>query len=385
VIDRRQLLGAGLSAFGAASGALTFPNMAFAKGVGEKRFIFIMQRGAADGLSTVIPTGDPALAAARAAFLDEAPVKLDGLFSLHPAMARTAGLYAAKEALFVHGVATPYRERSHFDAQNILETGGEAAYAMKTGWMNRLIALLPTDGAKAIAFSPTIPLALRGSATVASFAPSALPDASPDLIARVPSLYDGDPQLKTLWKNAVETRGMAGATTQLNSRDAAAAGALAAKMMAGTSGARIAMIETNGWDTHSGQKGRMANQLKGLDALLGALKDGLAAHWAETLVIVATEFGRTVAVNGTGGTDHGTASAAMMIGGAVKGGRVVSDWPGLRTQDLFEGRDLRPTLGLDQMFVGALGEHYSLDRAIVRQTLFPTLPKSRPLEGFLMR
>jgi uncharacterized protein (DUF1501 family) len=150
----------------------------------------------------------------------------------------------------------------------------------------------------------------------------------------------------------------------------AATGALAARMLVGD-GARIAMIETNGWDTHSGQRGRLNAQLKDLDQTLTALKAGLGAEWANTLVVVATEFGRTVRPNGTGGTDHGQASVSMLLGGAVAGGKVLADWPGLTPSALYEGRDLKPTTDLDSLIAGALAQHYAIDPARAMTMLFP--------------
>jgi uncharacterized protein (DUF1501 family) len=380
MIERRQFLGFA----GAGLSLSLFPSAALAQNAGVRRLIFIIQRGAADGLGTIIPVGDPGLLAARSALQVEGGAKLDSMFTLHPSMAETAALYAAKQALFVHAVASPYRDRSHFDAQNVLESGGTAPYALKTGWMNRLVGMLPKGDAKALALSPTIPMAMRGTAQVASYAPSALPDASADLVARVGQLYAGDKQLHSLWEQAVATRNMAGSADDgLNARNAVAMGALAAKLMAGPQGARVAMMETTGWDTHAGQKARLGNQLKGLDGLIGALKTGLGADWANTLVIVATEFGRTVAVNGTGGTDHGTASAAMLLGGAVRGGRVIADWPGLGQSALYEGRDLKPTLSLDALITGAVAGHFGLDPEKAGSILFPEMRTTRPVEGLI--
>jgi uncharacterized protein (DUF1501 family) len=197
-----------------------------------------------------------------------------------------------------------------------------------------------------------------------------LPSASDDLLARVSKLYEGDQQLHALWAAAMETRMTAGDLGGGGGQNGAATGALAAKLLAGE-GARIAMIETGGWDTHSGQRGRLAAQLRGLDQLVAALKSGLGAEWSNTLVVVATEFGRTAAPNGTGGTDHGTASAAMLLGGAVAGGKVIADWPGLSQGALYEGRDLKPTTDLDALFAAALAQHYGLEPARVATALFP--------------
>lgn len=378
LLNRRHLLTAGATALMVSPlGA----RMAFAAAPTERRFVFIIQRGAADGLGIVAPVGDPAYAGARgdlAADFATAP-RLDEMFALHPAMPNTLGLYHAKQALFVHAVASPYRDRSHFDGQNVLETGGVSAYQLKDGWMNRLLRLLPAQD-KAIALAATVPMALRGSLEVASYAPSSLPDASDDLLARVTSMYEGDKQLHPLWQEAMATRTLAG---DLGAKKAADTGTLAAKLLAAPGGARIAMIETGGWDTHSGQRGRLGNQLKGLDAMVAALKAGLGPHWDDTLVVVATEFGRTVKANGTGGTDHGTGSVAMLLGGAVQGGRVQADWPGLGDAALYEGRDLKPTTALDVLIASAVSSHFALAPARTAKALFPAMTTAAGMEGLV--
>jgi uncharacterized protein (DUF1501 family) len=370
ILSRRSMIAASATAFLSTSlGA----KLAFAKAGTDKRFVFIIQRGAADGLGTLAPMGDPAFAAQRGSLADDfgQATKLDAMFALHPAMTNIAGLYGAKEALFFHAVASPYRDRSHFDGQNVLETGGTAAYSLKDGWLNRMLTLLPPAEAKAIAVAATIPMALRGKVEVASYAPAALPNASDDLMARVTSLYQDDPQLHAAWEQATATRMLTGDMSGDNGRNAAATGALAAKLLAPADGARIAMIETGGWDTHAQQRGRLAAQLKGLDGMIGALKTGLGPLWSDTMVLVATEFGRTVKVNGTGGTDHGTGSMAMLMGGAVAGGRVVSEWPGLGDDRLFEGRDLNPTTGLDSVIASSVAGHFGLAPPATSMALFP--------------
>lgn len=379
MIDRRSLLARGALL----SGALFAPRLAFAAAPTDKRLVFIIQRGAADGLATLAPTGDPAYAPLRGALAEvEGGAKLDGLFTLHPGLKQLAGRYHAGEALFVHATASPYRDRSHFDGQNVLETGGRQPYDRDDGWINRLVRLLPGGEAKALALAPVIPTALRGPAPVSSYAPSNLPDASPEFLERVARLYADDAQLHALWSEAVQTRAMARDLAADGGRGAAAAGKLAAALMTGPEGARLIMAETNGWDTHAGQRGRLANQLIGLDAMLAALRDGLGSAWADTLVIVATEFGRTAAVNGTGGTDHGTGGLAMLLGGRVKGGRILADWPGLSQSALYEGRDLKPTIPLDMVLAGAIAGHFGLDPALTARTLFPG-GAGKALEGLI--
>ena len=379
MLDRRKLLVSG-AAFGAAS--LALPRMAFAQAATAKRLLFILQRGAADGLAALAPTGDPDFARNRGSLLEagDSGRKLDGFFTLHPALANVGNLYSSREALFVHAASCSHRERSHFDAQNLLESGGTKAYGTRDGWLNRMLGLLPAANSSALALAPVVPLALQGPSKVSSYAPSSLPDASEDLIQRVSSLYQSDPQLDALWQEAVKTREMAGDTGLRNLRNAEATGKLAATLMTGMDSARVMMVETNGWDSHAGQTGQLNRAFGSLDAMISAYRSGMGGAWKNTLVVVATEFGRTVAVNGTNGTDHGTASAAMLLGGGVKGGRVVADWPGLRSQDLYENRDLMPTTSLEAVIAGAVSGHFGLDSQLAMKTLFPGRTVS-PLEG----
>lgn len=384
-LDRRTLL-AGSLALGASG--LALPRIALAQTTGTRKVLFVLLRGAADGLAMLAPVGDPGLEALRGAALADyanAP-RIGSFFALHPALTEVGKAAASGEALFVHGAATAYRERSHFDAQNLLETGGSAPYATKDGWLNRLVTLTGEtqrgEMPRALAIAPAVPLALRGDAPVSSYAPSALPAASDDFMARVGALYEADSELASLWARALETRAMAGDDNLNSLRDASANGALVASLMQGTRGAQIAMIEVDGWDTHANQRGAFARQARGLDALLAAYRTGMGEEWRDTLVLVATEFGRTAQLNGTGGTDHGTASAALVMGGNVRGGRVEVDWPGLGASQLYEGRDLAPTIALESVLAGAVAEHFRLDPAQTLARLFPGRT-GKPLSGIM--
>ena len=375
MIDRRHFLRGAASA-----GLLVRPGLALAAADTDKRFVVIILRGAMDGLSAVVPYGDPAYAPARAALAIGDGVKLDGTFALHPAMKRTAGFWAAKQALPVHAVASPYRDRSHFDGQNVLECGGVTAYSLKDGWLNRALPLIP--GRRAVAIAPTVPPMLQGRVGVESYAPSRADGATPDLFARVGGMYQNDPLLHPLWEQALAARKVAGGSVD-DGRNLPGLAQLAAKFLIAPGGARIAVLESLGWDTHAGQNGRLASQLTQLDAAFGALADGLGPAWADTVVVAVTEFGRTVAANGTGGTDHGTGSAAFVVGGAVKGGRVIADWPGLQSAALYENRDLKPTTNLHAVLTGLIAEHYGIEPGKVQRAAFPVTPDGKPLEGLV--
>lgn len=371
MMNRRHFVS--LSLAGVAVSA-AFPVSPLAAATMDRRFLFIIQRGAADGLAILAPTGDPDFARLRSLHAEESATgaRIDSLFTLHPSLKQAAALHQAGQARFVHAMASGYRDRSHFDGQNVLESGGKAPYAYDDGWLNRLAGLVPKEQSKALAFAPSVPLALRGTAPVTSYAPSRFSDdGNTDLMQRVSALYAEDAQLAPLWQSALDTAGMAG-TGGGGARKGADVGKMLAGLMAGPSGARIAVVETDGWDTHSQQKARLSRQLTELDGMIGAVRDGLGADWNNTLVLVATEFGRTASVNGTQGTDHGTASAAMLFGGALSGRvDVRTDWPGLSTAALYEGRDLKPTIRFENIVSEAAAAHYALDPARVRRQLFP--------------
>lgn len=372
MVDRRTLLKIGVPGLALAS---FLPRMSFAAADTDRRFVFIIQRGAADGLQLLPPLGDPAFGAVRGQFMRslESAHKLDATFSLNPALKRMADLYGRKQALPVHAVASVYRDRSHFDAQNVLESGAMKAFERDDGWLNRLLGDLPPQDSKAVALAETMPLALRGSNAASNYAPAKDERATPDLLARVGGLYASDTGLASVWRTALETRGLAGAEGAAGNLSAGAqAGALAASLLKPADGARVLMMESTGWDTHTAQEGRVAREAANLDATIGALVDGLGPVWNETMVLIATEFGRTVAINGTRGTDHGTGAAAFVLAGSPIGGKVAADWPGLGAGALYNDRDLKPTSSLEGLVVGSLSRHFDIDPARLARTLYPS-------------
>ena len=386
MINRRDILkGAGLGALVSA-----YPGLVLAKAETDARFVLVILRGAADGLALAAPYGDGSYQRIRGELALPNPgqeggvLKLDGLFALHPALQGVYDEFRAKRAVLLHAVASPYRDRSHFDGQDVLENGAASVGSFRDGWLNR--ALAPLGGSlgseAAIAMAQNTPLVLRGENSVTSWAPSRLPDADDSTLARLQDLYAGDEFFAVRLAQALRSQEIAMAEAGMDrmrprSRDAEHVLAMmqaTARFLTADAGPRIAVVETSGWDTHANQGttgGLLFNRLEGLDAGLTALKTGLGKTWSDTVVAIVTEFGRTVAVNGTRGTDHGTAAAAIVMGGGVNGGRVVADWPGLRPADLYEGRDLMPTTDVRSLFKSILAEHLEVPEAFVERAVFP--------------
>ena len=392
--NRRQFL-AGSTQLAMLAG---FPGLTLAQEAADARLVLVILRGGMDGLAAAIPYGEPRYRGVRGSLAVDSPgqtnglLKLDGLFGLHPSLKTMHEFYQAGDLAVVHAVATPYRERSHFDGQNVLENGSDAPGGSRDGWLNRAVgSSAGTYGA--IALSQNIPLVLRGDASVTSWAPSRLREADDDTLARLAELYAQDPRLAGRLEEALEARAIAGEMGgRGNARVGGAQGQLgpviraAGRFLSAPDGPRIAVLDTGGWDTHANQgagQGILASRLGGLDAGLAALKQELGRYWQNTVVVVASEFGRTVAVNGTRGTDHGTAGCAFIAGGAVRGGRVFADWPGLAERDLYEGRDLKSTTDMRAVFKGVLIEHLGADSAQLSREVFPASASIAPLEGLI--
>jgi uncharacterized protein (DUF1501 family) len=312
-------------------------------------------------------------------------------------MTNFARLYRAKQALVVHATATNYRERSHFDGQDVLESGQLAPGRTESGWLNRAVAALPKgelSHAKGLAVGYTAPLIMRGPAPVLGWAPSGFAPPSDDLVKRLMDLYArADPALaKALQAGLDADKMVANAGMDIFKPGGDAAAQMkkdaigAARLMAADGGPRIGALATEGWDTHAGEggaTGRLAQLIHGLDALFAAFESEFGERWKDTVVLAVTEFGRTAQINGTVGTDHGTATVAFLAGGAVAGGRVVADWPGLRASDLYEGRDLKATTDLRAVFKGVLTDHLGLSNDILARAVFPDTAGVAPMKGLI--
>jgi uncharacterized protein (DUF1501 family) len=372
------------------------PRCVFADAATDARFVLVLLRGALDGLAAVPAYGDGNYASKRGALaITEPQLKLDGTFALHPSLTHLHERYEARELIVFHAVASAYRERSHFDGQDLLENGTSSPKAAHNGWLNRALPLLPDAKQRAtdriaLALAQNLPLVLRGDAGVGSWAPSRLPDMDSDTLQRIADLYSNDEYFASRLQSALAADDIAGNGMSAGRRDPVNAlspvAAAAGKFLAAADGPRIAVLEAGGWDTHANQgaeRGQLATRLRGLDQALKRLHAALGAAWERTAVLVITEFGRTVAVNGTAGTDHGTATCAFLAGGAVAGGRVVTDWPGLATGALHEGRDLRPTLDLRAIMKSVLAAHLKVAESGLEERVFPGSRSTRPLERLL--
>jgi uncharacterized protein (DUF1501 family) len=457
-LKRRDFLQTGALALG---GAFLTSRLAFAStGSSKSRFVFIIMRGALDGLAAAPPYGDPDYAGLRRELALKAPgspggaLPLNGFFGLHPSFGFLHDAYSARELLVFHAIASPYRERSHFDGQDVLENGSLQPHAVQTGWLNRALASLQAGHGKelGVALGQNFPLVMRGPASVTSWSPSKLAALDEDTLERITDLYAGDPLLASRLADALAADAIANAASEGAMQSAAAraygsrddhvaadanrtvrdtpadsnamqgarntaasnvqpaddAGDMhaadakqpllqrakpmrytevvraAAGFLRRDDGPQVAVFDTTGWDTHANEgnaEGQLAGRLAALDAGLRTLKDELGPAWADTAVLLATEFGRTAATNGTRGTDHGTATAAFLLGGAVQGGHVLADWPGLSARSLYQRRDLKPTTDLRSLLKGVLSEHLLVSSSALDSSVFPNSADARPIKG----
>jgi uncharacterized protein (DUF1501 family) len=402
---RRFVQGAGIATAGVLCGAGFVRTPASAAAARDPRFVVIILRGALDGLSAIPPVGDPDYAGLHGELAfgssgDRAASKLDGFFFAHPALASFKRMYDEKRAVVIHAAATGYRDRSHFDGQDVLESGYAGPGRTDSGWLNRTLGALPPSErhARGLGVGATPPLVIRGPAPALGWAPpGGLVPASDDLAQRVLDLYaHRDPPLgqslseglaaqkvaaEGTMSQRMKTFGAGGPVDQMRT---AAAGA--ASLLAAPDGPRVAALAFDGFDTHQNEgaaQGLLAQRLQGLDAAFDAFEKTLGEAWSDTIIVAITEFGRTARVNGTHGTDHGTGTVALMAGGAVAGGRIVADWPGLKPEHLYQGRDLSPTTDLRSVLKGALADQFGLSERTLAEVVFPDSAKIAPTKGLV--
>ena len=400
MIARRRLL-QGLGATGAV-GAMGLPSLGLAHAHTNRRLVVIILRGGLDGLAAVPPYGDRAYREHRQGLALPPPdqpdglLDLDGFYGLHPAMEPLVPLFRAGELLVVHAVAPPHGERSHFAAQDILENGADRQFAHRDGWLNRALASFESDADLGIAVGRTVPLILRGDVPVASWTPSPRPSHGDEFLRRVAGLYRDDALIGAAIDEALRINAVAEASLTDDDRMAGRGGRrpealefvfrVTGAMLASADGPRVATLEVSGWETHARQgavRGVLSGRLANLANGLGTFAVALGPAWRKTVVLVVTEFGRRVAENGSGGTDHGTGGVALLLGGAVAGGRVVADWHGLATSQLFEDRDLTATRDLRSVFKGVLRDHLGVAESELEDRVFPDSRAAPANEGLI--
>ena len=396
-MNRRHLLAAASAGVGLAfAGRVAAQTNGPINGLANK-LVVVIARGAMDGLSVTVPYGDANYVPLRAGLAIATPGEANGAlalgegFGLHPALAGLHDLYGQGQMRFAPAVALPVRIRSHFDAQDVLENGGEGLRQQTDGWLNRAITAAGGASLKGLSIGAQTPLILRGDAPVSSWAPGGQVRGGDRIASLLQDLYVEDPMLGQNLARGLATeelvgqeQKMDGEDGRLRRNDVQGLGQAVAKLMTGPGGADIVAVSLDGWDTHAGQRAQLQTRLTGLDQLVTGLKEGLGETWSRTVVVVATEFGRTARANGTQGTDHGTGSSLLLAGGAIKRGGPIGDWPTLADNRLFENRDLAPTMDIRSVFKGVLRDHMGVDRAALDARVFPGSAAEAPaLEGLV--
>ena len=379
-VSRRKFLGQA-GAIGCTTAASPFITpVVFASAPTDTRLVVIILRGAMDGLDVVQPYGDPNLSAWRNSLSvgpEAGAHDLDGFYALHPKLAGLMPLWAAGELGFVHAVSTPYRnKRSHFDGQDFLENGGASSDGALTeredGWLNRLLPLMGgVSEQTAFSVGRERLRLVSGDAPHSSWSPDAGMELSAQGQLLLEEIYRNDPLFHDASQRAMELSGRGGAMSPAKAGRAKALAEFAAERL--NAETRIAAFSLGGFDTHRNQKTTLPRALAELEAAILGLQSGLGGNWQKTVVLAMTEFGRTVAENGSSGSDHGTGSVMMTAGGAVRGGRISGRWPGLSEADLFERRDLMPTDDVRRHAAHVMRGLFGVSGTDIARSVFPGL------------
>ncbi len=391
LMSRRSMLGVTAGLFSWAF----MPRYAEAASAGgDPRLLVVVLRGGMDGISTVVPFGDPHYVSMRGdiAIPAASTIRLNSFFGLHPALASFGNHYKAGDAAVVHATCTPLRNRSHFDAQDNLENGLPGLASNPTGWLNRLLTALPAGApikSKGAIQIGDAPLILRGPALVLGWSPTWFTHVKDPTLYLVRTLYrENDPKLLSVLEQGLRADRLAERSDvddgDISSLRKGFRGA--ARLVGAADGPRIAVLSVGGWDTHSDQggvTGAMAGVLGELDRGIQDFRTTIGSAWSQTVIVMVTEFGRTVRANGDDGTDHGVGTVALLAGGAVNGGKVFGDWPGLAPAKLYEGSDLKPTTDIRSVFKGVLRDHLGVPSTLLNSTIFPASQSAPPMPNLV--
>jgi uncharacterized protein (DUF1501 family) len=388
LMSRRAMLGVTAGLFSWAY----MPRYAEAGAGNDPRLLIVVLRGGMDGINVVVPFGDRSYASMRGAIAipKSDTLRIDNFFGLHPSLVNFNRMYLRREAAVVHATCVPLRNRSHFDGQDNLESGLPGLIdANPTGWLNRLLTALPAGapvklrGAIQIGDSPLI---LRGPAPVLGWSPTWFSSVEDPTLYMVETLYRSrDREMYDVLERGLKAHQLA---SRLDKDDGSISALRkgfrgAGRLVGSPTGPRIAVLSVGGWDTHSNQDGQLAGVLGELDLAMQDFKDAVGSAWGNTVMVLATEFGRTVRVNGDRGTDHGVGTVALLAGGAVNGRRVFGDWPGLAANRLYEGSDLAPTTDLRSVFKGVLRDHIGVPNNLLNTSIFPESASAAPLRNLV--
>lgn len=386
LMSRRAMLGITASLFSWAY----MPRFAQAAGVSDPRLLIVVLRGGMDGINVVVPNGDTNYVSMRGAIAIPAAstIPLDSFFGLHPALPKFGAMFQNQDAAVVHATCIPLHNRSHFDGQDNLEAGTPGLIpANSTGWLNRLLTALPagslvkSHGAIQIDDAPLI---LRGPEPVLGWSPTWFEAVQNPALHAVRSLYQSrDPDMSAALERGLAANRLAtsvgGNDGDISALRKAFRGA--GRLIAADDGPRIAVLSVYGWDTHTDQgaaTGQLADVLAELDLAIDDFKTVVGPVWANSVMVAATEFGRTVRINGDSGTDHGVGTVALLAGGAVNGGKVFGDWPGIGPDQLLDDSDLKPTTDLRSVFKGVLKDHIGVANSVLDSAIFPESKSDAP-------
>jgi uncharacterized protein (DUF1501 family) len=388
LLSRRAMLGVTAGLFSWAY----MPRFATAASA-DPRLLVVVLRGGTDGINMVVPHGDQHYVSMRGpiAIPKTSTIPLNSFFGLHPAMPKFGAMFQANEAAVVHATCVPMRNRSHFDAQDNLEAGLPGKISpSSTGWLNRLLTALPASAPVRMHGAIEIneaPLILRGPAPVLGWSSTWFEAYDDPGLQRVRSLYEArDQQMYDMLERGLEANRLAGGADNSNISMLRKGFRGAGRLIGAVDGPRIAVLSVDGWDTHSdqgGTTGYMADVMADLDTAIEDFKIAVGSAWGDTVMVAATEFGRTVRTNGDEGTDHGVGTVALLAGGAVNGGKVFGDWPGLAPNQLYEDSDLWPTTDLRSVFKGILKDHLGVPRSLLNGAIFPDSAGELPFKSLI--
>ena len=338
----------------------------------RQKFVFIQLGGGMDGLAALRPDNHEILKTKRPGLLGDGYLKTQSGFAFHPKLSTLHQLFENGELSFLNACGLPIQDRSHFKSQDMLETGKLTPIA-RSGWLAEILNSM-SDGSEAVCYGHRAPLIVKGTKHCFNWSSPTVLQEDYNLTRAFKDLYQDTPTLKDIPQKLTRIEDLLGGFSARGKREDRFE--IIGKMLSRHDGPNIGVIRFGNWDTHDSQTTRLDKLFSGLDNGVSTLRTLMKHVWDNTIVIIASEFGRTIGANGTKGTDHGTGGLSFVLGGAVAGGHSLGSWPGLAEKDLFEGRDLMPVHDIRLLFAHIASQHFGLENAFIENQLFPDLPKT---------